>query len=157
MIYTSVIIRDFWTVTFEHTDPRFPARASLRWRHSAYLISDQLRSLITALVCIRFVWRDPFTFGGQWEYTIRLGDCKTTCPWCSVYCLLYLRRYIIVNVSIYTFWSVCKCSAKMNLNIVVALFINNTLYHGNIRIVVKHFIFYVTFMLKRAHNLMFSD
>ena len=29
-IYTSVIIRDFWTVTFEHTNLRFPAQASLR-------------------------------------------------------------------------------------------------------------------------------
>ena len=30
VIYTSVIIRDFWTVTFEHTNLRFPAQASLR-------------------------------------------------------------------------------------------------------------------------------
>ena len=25
VIYTSVIIRDFWTVTFKHTNVRFPA------------------------------------------------------------------------------------------------------------------------------------
>ena len=34
VIYTSVIIRDFWTVTFEHTDLRFSAHSSLRWRNS---------------------------------------------------------------------------------------------------------------------------
>ena len=30
VIYISVIIRDFWTVTFEHTDLRFSAHSSLR-------------------------------------------------------------------------------------------------------------------------------
>ena len=30
VVYTSVIIRDFWTVTFEHTDLRFSAHCSLR-------------------------------------------------------------------------------------------------------------------------------
>ena len=30
VIYTSVIIRDFWTVTFEHTDLRLSAYGSLR-------------------------------------------------------------------------------------------------------------------------------
>ena len=36
VIYTSVIIKDFWTVTFEHTDLRFSAHSNLRWRHSAF-------------------------------------------------------------------------------------------------------------------------
>ena len=30
VIYTRVIMRDFWTITFENTNPRLPARASLR-------------------------------------------------------------------------------------------------------------------------------
>ena len=30
VIYTSVIIRDFWTATFEHTNLRFSAHSSLR-------------------------------------------------------------------------------------------------------------------------------
>ena len=30
VIYTSVIIRDFWTVTFEHTNLRYSAHSSLR-------------------------------------------------------------------------------------------------------------------------------
>ena len=37
VIYTSVIIRDFWTVKFENTDLRFSAHSSLRCRHSASL------------------------------------------------------------------------------------------------------------------------
>ena len=42
VIYTSVRIRDFWTVTFEHTNLRLSAHSSLRWRHfvSAYLLSQ---------------------------------------------------------------------------------------------------------------------
>ena len=58
VIYTSVIIRDFWTVTFEHTDLRLSVYGSLT--SLRILIFAQPRSLITALVCIRFARRSSF-------------------------------------------------------------------------------------------------
>ena len=48
-IHTRLFIRDFWTVTIEHTDLRFPARASYRMTSLRALFSAQLRSLIRHL------------------------------------------------------------------------------------------------------------
>ena len=94
VIYTSVIIRYFWTVTFEHTDLRFSAHSSLKLTSLLKLCSAQISYYGT---CLYTLWFEPGNLFVQtrlsslvvhYTDTPQLPGCTDTpqLPGCTVHC-----------------------------------------------------------------------
>ena len=109
VIHTSVIIKDFWTLTFEHTNLRFSAYGSLRWRHFV-----QSRSLSYYCTCLYTLWsrcQEQFYSSGRCTvYTLHNTYTKSN----TVEMLTVHRTTVLPNL-VHTYSPVSCVSLKICL------------------------------------------